>query len=104
MTLPRLGPYLAALAALLAFALFALAGIYTFRQQNHVDARLCASAVENRDGLRDTWNAARSLVIQAQTDPERIRKQHEFFDAILSTIPPLVCDGNRPVVRRGDGG
>lgn len=100
----RLGPPLASLSVLLAVILFALAGIYTFRQQEHVDARLCQSAVSTRAGLRSTWLAARSLVLETQSSPTEAAQTVAFFDAILATIPPLMCVDNKPVLRPQPGG
>lgn len=93
----RYGPYLAAAGAALGFLLFALAGVYTFRQQELVNERLCMQTVENRAATRATWDAARSLLISRSDNFEGIRSTNEFFNAILDTIPPLRCEGAKPV-------
>lgn len=90
----RYGPWLATAAVALSFILFALAGLYTVVQQNYVDERLCESAVENREAVRSTWNAARELILPTAQDKEAINK---FFDGVLRPIPALECVNNQPV-------
>jgi hypothetical protein len=92
-----LGPYFAAVSVALSFVLLILAGMYTFRQQEHVNRQLCKQTVENRGATRQTWNAARDLILQAQTEPDRRSATNEFFNGILAQIPPLVCVNNKPV-------
>lgn len=95
----RWGPYVATFAAITGMLLFALAVVYTFQQQSHVNKQLCIQTVENREAHRVTWDAARSLILASQTDPGAIDRTNEFFDAILETIPPLECIDNKPVVK-----
>lgn len=90
------GPYLAALAVALSFTLLLLSGLYTFTQQRSVNRKLCLQTVENREGQRLTWNAARDLILSTSQNADGINK---FFDAILETIPPLECIDNKPVVK-----
>lgn len=90
----QFGPYFAATAALLGMLLFVLAGIYTFRQQNHVDAALCQSDVRGRAALRGSWEAARILLVPTADNPAAL---NAFFDGILKPIPPLECVDNQPV-------
>lgn len=95
------GPYVAALVATMGFMLFALAGLYTFRQQQHVNAQLCQQTVDNRAATRETWNAARLLVNKGR-DQESQKRTNDFFDAVLRAIPPLKCIDNKPV-EEGEG-
>lgn len=96
----RLAPWGAALSVGFAIFLFGLSIVYTFNHQNHTNARICQSAVDNREGLRDTWNAARTLLLATQTPAQRERTD-EFFDGVLRPIPPLECVNNRPVPKEG---
>lgn len=99
----RWGPYLAAVSVGVAMTVLMLAFLYSFRQQEYINRQLCQQTVDNRDGNRRTWNAARKFIVSGDgpTDEERDRSTNEFFDAVLLTIPPLRCVGNRPVVFEG---
>lgn len=83
------------------FFLFFLAGLYTIRQQDHVNRRLCIQTVENRDAIRSTWNAARDFILIGQSDQEVRERTNAFFSAVLEPIPELKCVGNRPVPKEG---
>ena len=91
------GPYLAAAAVGLSFVLLALAGIYTFRQQEHVNHQLCQQTVDNRNATRQTWDAARGLLLGGQPTLEQRIATNKFFDGILQEIPALTCRDNKPV-------
>lgn len=95
------GPLFAAASVFLGMSLFAAAGLYTFRQQNHVDEELCIANVENRAGIRATWLAARRLVVRNLSDEEQIARTNLFFAEILRPIPSLVCVDNEPVPKEG---
>lgn len=97
MTRHRFGPFFASFVLALSFIFFALAGIYTVRQQHHVDDRICDSAVENRAGLRRTWMAAERFIIQGQTTEEAQQRTRVFFESVLNEIPPLMCVDREPV-------
>lgn len=94
------GPYIAGAAALLSIIVLGISTGYTFTHQRHVDHRLCQSTVSNRLAIRDTWNAARELLISGQDTPEERAQTNDFFDAILSTIPEFRCIENKPVPLR----
>jgi hypothetical protein len=91
------GPYAAGAGVAVAFVLFLLAGLYTFRQQEHVNHQLCQQTVDNREAIRSTWDAARMLIIAGEADPERQKRTNDFFDGVLKTIPPLKCVNNKPI-------
>lgn len=80
-----------------ATALLLAALAYSIDKQRSVDAKLCLQTVDNREGQRRTWNAARSLLLASQQDEETRATTNAFFDGILETIPALRCEGNRPV-------
>jgi hypothetical protein len=82
-------------------ALFALAAIYTLRQQENINVRLCEGTVENREAVRETWNAARVLILRRQTDGKERTLTNEFFDGVLRPIPPLECVDNKPIPKGG---
>jgi len=92
-----MGPWIAVAALVISFIVFGLAGIYTVRQQDHVNLKLCEATVTNRMAVRSTWNAARLFINQSQ--PENKEQTNKFFDAVLKPIPPLKCVDNRPVPR-----
>lgn len=87
----------AAASVFVALVMFTLALVYTFHQQSVVDRKLCNGTVANRAAVRDTWVAAKRLVLAGQTDPEIRKHTAAFFDAVLRPIPPLVCVDNQPV-------
>lgn len=92
----RLGPWLAAGLFIVSFALFALAGLYTLRQQHRVDDQICRSAVTNRDATRTAWLAAERFIIRGQ--PEEARENTRlFFREVLSEIPSLRCVDRKPM-------
>jgi hypothetical protein len=93
----RIGPWAAAFLLASAFLLFALAGIYTVRQQNLVNDKLCEQTVENRAATRSTWLAAQTAFLRAATSEESRRRIEEFFHVVLITIPPLECVNRKPV-------
>ena len=90
----RWGPWIAALAVTSAFLLFGLAGLYTFNQQNHVNARLCEGTVTNREALRAAFFSAQTAILQDTDNPALINR---VFQAILQPIPPLECVNSKPV-------
>ena len=92
------GPYFAACAVSFAFLLLGMAGIYTVRQQNLVNRKLCQQTVDNRIATRLTWNSARNLILANQTNQIQIARTNAFFDSVLENIPPLVCVDNKPKV------
>lgn len=91
------GPYAAGMALAIAFVVFALAGIYSFRQQDHINKQLCQQTVDNREATRHTWDAARGIVLRGQPSLEQRIATNEFFDAILREVPRLTCRDNKPV-------
>lgn len=97
----RFGPWMAAISVAMAFVIFALAGLYSFQQQNHVSARLCEANVINRRAIRVTWKAAEEFILIGESDPEARRAAREFFAAVLRPIPPLECVDNQPVPKEG---
>lgn len=90
------GPWLAGLAVALSLILFALAGVYTFRQQEHVNDRLCQGTVANRAAVRATWEAARKVVLEGQETKAQKQASNRFFNRILDAIPPLYCANANP--------
>jgi len=90
------GPWAASLALVVSFLVFALAGVYTIRQQDHVNQKLCQSTVTNRAAVRSTWLAAEELVA-SRTDQAQKDATRAFFQAVLRPIPPLRCVDNKPV-------
>lgn len=102
------GPYFAAIAALAGVILFALSGVYTLRQQNHVDERLCDITIENRDSLRAAFEGVREAFLNniPKNEPAAERAETEarinaFIDRVLQPIPPLECVDNQPVPKEG---
>ena len=93
------GPYVAGMAVALSFIMLVASGVYSFHHQRHVNHQLCMQTVDNRRGLRVTWEAARDLVLRGQTTPQQVERTDKFFNAILETIPPLECIDNKPVVK-----
>lgn len=88
------GPYVAAIAVVLAACGFVATLGAGLLIQERTDSKLCESNVENRAAIRSTWLAAQQLILPASDNPEAIRM---FFDSVLEPIPPLECVGNKPV-------
>lgn len=107
--LSKAGPFIAAMATGAAILLFALAGLYTYRQQNYVDEKLCRSAVENRMATRGSWLALQTLALQniresSDSEAEKqeaVERTHAFVQAVLRPIPALECVDNQPVPKEG---
>ena len=104
----RLGLQLSAVAATLSVLLLILAGVYTFRQQDHVDERLCEITLENRDSLRAAFEGVRTAFLnnipENESPTERAESEarvNAFIDRILQPIPPLACVDNQPVPKEG---
>lgn len=93
----RFGPVAAAASLALSFVIFALAGVYTVRQQNDVNSKLCQSTVNNRSELRRTWLAAERFIIQGQPTEEARERTRLFFREVLNEIPPIECVDRKPV-------
>lgn len=89
--------WLSVSAVVLGFLLFAFAGVYTVRQQDHVNVRLCEGQVANRLALRETWMVAHRFIRDSQTTDEGRQAADDLFDGILEEIPPLRCEGSQPV-------
>jgi hypothetical protein len=95
------GPYFAAVAAFLGLFLFALAGIYTFRQQDHVNASLCQNVVENREADRIQWLTLRQLILPTLESEEARNATTRLIDGVLRPIPSLECVDNKPIPKEG---
>lgn len=80
----------------ISFFILILAGLYSVRQNEQVQHALCQQTIDNRQGNRLTWNAARTLLLRNASSPESVRETNAFFDGILAVIPPLKCINNRP--------
>lgn len=93
--------WLSVVAVILGFMLFALAGVYTVRQQEHVNKRLCQGTVQNRQAVRTTWMAAHKLLLEAQDTEEGRQAIDRLFDGILEVIPPLRCVDSNPIPKEG---
>lgn len=91
------GPYAAGAAVAFAFILLLLSGVYTYRQQEHINKQLCKQTVDNRAATRHTWEAARTLVLRGTTSEEGKKRTADFFDEILRSIPELECRDAKPV-------
>lgn len=95
----RWGPWAATVAVAFAFLSFMGTGIYSVHHQRLINAKLCTQTVENREGVRITWEAARDIVQRGQTTQEGRERTNLFFNAILEKIPPLECVDNKPAVK-----
>jgi hypothetical protein len=93
----RFGPFAAATSLAISFLVFGLAGVYTVRQQNEVNGKLCQSTVANRSELRRSWLAAERFIIQGQPTEEARERTRLFFREVLNEIPPIECVDRKPV-------
>lgn len=90
-------PYVAAAACIISLAAISGGMGYAIYDQRETNSVLCKQTVENRQAIRDTWNAARELILQGQSEGMSRANTNAFFDAVLRPIPPLECVGNQPV-------
>lgn len=91
------GPYVAGVGVAFAFLILLLSGVYTYRQQGHINKQLCQQTVDNREATRHVWDSARGLILRGQATEEQRIATNVFFDGILQEIPALTCRDNKPV-------
>jgi hypothetical protein len=83
------------------FLTLALAGIYSVRQQNHINRELCQSTVDNRAADRVQWTTLRDLVLPTLPDRDSRLEFERLIAGVLQPIPPLECRDNKPVPKEG---
>jgi len=94
----KAGPWAVAGTFAISFLVLVLAGIYSVERQRAIDRKICTVTVENRAATRRTWIAAQTFIMaQNAGDTEANVRTREFFQAVLSSIPPLECVDRKPV-------